>query len=136
MFQRKLPTPLEIPPITLTSTQKVRPGTFERAIEKAVICVSSKFELATVTSLRMREEAARKEKAKGPREKKESPPKVPAAVATAPEYLFLLPWKKQIPFLDPAEARALRERMEREGSPLSRMMRAEAEAEAQRGRRG
>ena len=84
----------------------------------------------------MREEAARKEKAKAPREKKEWPPKVPGAVAMAPEHLFLLPWKRQLPFLEPAAAKALREKMEREVLPWSRMMRAEAEAEPQRGRRG
>ena len=81
----------------------------------------------------MREEAARKEKAKAPREKKEWPPRVPGAVAMAPEYLSLLPWWRQLPFLEPAAAKALREKMEREDLPWSRMMR--AEGEARRGRR-
>ena len=126
---------MKLPPTTLTPPQKVRPGTFERAIEKAVICVFSKFELATVTSLRIREAEARKvkarkEKVKALREKKEGPPKVPGALAMAPAHLAFLPWKRQLPFLSPAVAKALREKRERELSPSgSRIGRAEAEVQ-------
>ena len=83
----------------------------------------------------MREEAARKEKAKVLREKNEGPPKVPGALAMAPAHLAFLPWKRQLPFLSPAAAKALREKMERELSPSSSRIR-RAEAEVQRGRRG
>lgn len=66
-------------------------------------------------------EAAKKQMAKARREKRESPPKVPGALAMA------LPWKKQVPFLEPAAAKALREKMQQELT-WSRMVKAEAEA--------
>ena len=110
---------------------------------KAVICVVSKFQLATVTSLRMRE-AAKKKMAKAAREKKEGPPKVPEAVARAPEKEVLLPWKKKVPFMNPAAAKAYRERMEREEMEREALRREEltwlrmvkAEAEAKKGLSG
>ena len=92
----------------------------------------------------MREEAAKNAKAKAKaeakakvaREKKERQPKVRDASAMAREQFSSLPLKRKIPFVDPAAAKASREKMEREGLPGSSVMRAEAEAEAQRARRG
>ena len=45
-------------------------------------------------------------------DEREWPPKVPGAVSWAPEHLFLMPWHRQLRFLEPAAAQALRERME------------------------
>ena len=52
-----------------------------------------------------------KGKDKALRQDREWPPKVPGAVKGAPEHLFLMPWYRQLPWLEPAAAQALREKV-------------------------
>lgn len=108
----------------------MQPGSLERPIEKAIVCVSSKLEMATVPRPRTRR-APGKGKEKASRDGDEWPPKVPGAVKGAPEILFLLPWLKQLPWLEPAAAEALREKMEAENFEAERW-----EQLARRRRRG
>lgn len=87
------------------SPQEFSPRNVQYPIEKAVICVSSRFELATVTH-RLRYEAIR--------DGKPWPPKVPGAVKDAPKNLYFLPRSEQLPWLEPAAAEALRGRIDAE----------------------
>ena len=55
-----------------------------------------------------------KGKGKATRDGKEGPPKVAGAVKGAPKHLASLPWRQQLQWLEPAAAKALRDRMEAE----------------------
>lgn len=69
-------------------------------------------------------------KAKG----REWPPKVPGAVAWAPDHLFLMPWHRQLPWLEPGAAKALRERIEAQN--IAALHGTRARGEGRGGRRG
>ena len=75
-----------------------------------------------------------KGKGKASRNGKERPPKVPGAVKGAPDDLFFLPWSKQLPWLEPAAAQALRNKVEAE--ELEYEYRKKLLRERQRVRRG
>ncbi len=85
----------------------MHPDPCQRLTEKAIICVSSKLEIATTPQLA-------KWKDKAPQNGRKQPPKVPGAVKGAPDNLFFLPWFKQLPWLEPAAAQALRNKVDTE----------------------
>ena len=84
--------------------------------------------MATVPGRRAREIPG-KGKGKAPRDNKQWPPKVPGAKKDAPEHLFLMPWYRQLPWLEPAAAQALREKVEAEGFEFQRRRKALREAQ-------
>ncbi|KAL9071456.1 MAG: hypothetical protein Q9161_004173 [Pseudevernia consocians] len=106
------------------------PGPFQQLTEKATICVSSKLELATIP----RSLPPGKGKGKASRNGQERPPKVPGAVKGAPDDLVFLPWSKQLPWLEPAAAQALRNKVDAE--ELEYEYRKKLLRERQRVRRG
>ena len=77
-------------------------------------------------------------KAKASGGKREWPPKVAGAVKEAPEHLFLMPWYRQLPWLTPAAAHALREKVEARALEVrrGREARGEIRREVQSNRRG
>lgn len=133
MFQRKLPNHSSRSRISiLTRSQRPRPGSSQRPSEKAIICVSSKLELATIPRPRNWGNPG-KGKNKEQRGGNGWPPRVPGAVKGAPENLFWLPWFDQLRWLEPAAAEALRRRMEAEACAFSRWEQEQREAPNVRG---
>lgn len=83
----------------------VKPNTFERPILKAVICVFSKLEMATMPRP---QPFLRTDKGKAIADWLD---KVPDDVSDAPDNLFSMPWREQLPWLKPAAAKALHDTM-------------------------
>ncbi len=105
----------------------MHPDPCQRLTEKAIICVSSKLEIVTIPRLA-------KGKDKAAQNGKKQSPKVPGAMKGAPGNLFFLPWFKQLPWLEPAAAQALRNKVDAEVFGFER--RKKIPREAQRERRG